>query len=170
MGAALPGRGHHSPIRTGPLPRTGFARILNADGLPAELRASYYCWILGGMLGLLAGSMGLFAMVGFAGMLAALGVGGLAAPGFAAAALTLAVSALQVLFAMGLKERSARARLALTVLAAATLGLALWSSTALSVAMAVGMASPAAGWAGFLLAAAATVLMWLENPSRWLGG
>src|SRR5688572_1275640 len=120
MGAALPDRGHHSPIRTGPLPRTGFAGILTADGLPAELRASYYCWILGGMLGLLAGFTELFAMVGFAGMLATLGVGGLAAPGFAAAVLTLAVSALQVLFAMALKERSARARPVLTVLAAAT--------------------------------------------------
>ena len=170
MGAALPDRGHHSRIRGGPLPRTGFASIPTADGLPAELRASYYLWILGGVLGMLAGSMGLFAMVGFAGMLAAVGVGGLAAAGFAAAVLTLAVSALQVLLAMGLKERSARARWALTALAVVTLGLALWSSTALSVAMAVGMASPAAGSVGFLLAATATVLMWLENPSRRLGG
>jgi len=112
----------------------------------------------------------LFAMVGFAGMLAALGVGGLAAAGFAAAVLTLAVSALQVLLAVRLRGRSPRARLALTSLAAATLGLALWSSTAPSAAMAVGMAFPGAGWAGFLLAATATVLMWLENPSRWLGG
>jgi hypothetical protein len=170
MGAVLPDRGHHPRIRGGLLPGTGFAGILNAGGLPAQLRASYYLWILGGVLGLLAGSMGLFAMAGFAGMLAAMGMGGLAAVGFAAAVVTLAVSALQVLLALGLKERSARARLALTALAVATLGLALWSSTALSAAMAVGMASPAAGWAGFLLAATATALMWLENPSRWLGG
>ena len=170
MGAALPDRGHPSRIHGGLLPRTGFAGILNADGLPAELRASYYFWLLGGVLGLMAGSMGLFAMVGFAGMLAALGVGGLAAAGFAVAALTLAVSALQVLLAMRLKERSRRARRALTALAAAALGLAVWSSTGLSMAMAVGMASPSAGWVGFLLAATATVLMWLENPSRWLDG
>lgn|GEM_PF-3649960 len=170
MGAALPDRGPRSPLRNGPLPGAGFAGLLTADGLPAKLRASYCCWILGGVLGLLAGSMGLFAMVGFAGMLAAWGVGGIAVAGFAAAVLTLAVAALQVLFALGLKKRSARARPALTVLAAATLGLALWSSTALSAAMAVGLASPAAGWVGFLLAATATVLMWLDSPSRWLGG
>jgi glucose-6-phosphate-specific signal transduction histidine kinase len=134
--------------------RTGFSAMFSVTGLPTELKASFWIWFLGGILGLLGGLLGMLASLTlFA-----------AAPGAAFGVLLLmllaaAVGTAQVILALQMKEGKQWARLALTVLTAVTLVLAL-----ANLAMGVGQGG---NWAGFLVSLAATVLLWLPRSQAW---
>lgn len=140
------------------LPQGGFSGLFKTMGLPTELKVSYFIWVISGLLGLLFGLIGLFAIIAaFAFM-----------PGVAALLLvlliiSLAVAAAQIVLAMKMKEGKEWARLALTVLAAVSLLLAIFGS--------INTGGPGAGlggnWPGFLVSAVAVVLMWLPNSQLW---
>ncbi|BCW49762.1 hypothetical protein StoSoilB13_21040 [Arthrobacter sp. StoSoilB13] len=105
------------------LPQGGFSGLFKTMGLPTELKVSYFIWVISGLLGLLFGLIGLFAIIAaFAFM-----------PGVAALLLvlliiSLAVAAAQIVLAMKMKEGKEWARLALTILAAVSLLLAIFGS------------------------------------------
>lgn len=134
------------------LPAGGYSGLFTVPAMPTELKISYWVWVIGGLLGLLAGVIGLFgALVLFvvsppAGILLLLLV--LVALGLAGAQVTLA---------MKMKEGWEWARFALTIAAGVSLVLA-----ALSTGIAGG-----GSWPGFVISLAATVLMWLPNSQPW---
>ncbi|MGO4491630.1 hypothetical protein AB4Y86_06010 [Arthrobacter sp. 2YAF22_2] len=120
--------------------------------MPPELKISYWVWVVGGLLGLLAGVIGLFgAVVLFvvsppAGILLMLLV-----------LIALALAGAQVTLAMKMKEGWEWARFALTIAAGVSLVLAAFST---------GIAG-GGSWPGFVISVAATVLMWLPNSQSW---
>jgi hypothetical protein len=136
------------------MPRAGLSGMFSVTGLPTELKVSYWIWLVGGMLGILGG---------FFGMLATLALFTVA-PGLAALLLllvlvALALAAAQIVLALKMKEGKEWARLALTIVAGVSLVLAFLSG---SVGEGIGN-----NWLGFLISAAATVLMWLPNSQAW---
>ena len=71
----------------------------------------------------------------------------------------LAIAVAQIVLALKMKEGKEWARLALTVVAGISLVLAV-----LGGSMGEGIGN---NWLGFLISAAATVLMWLPNSQAW---
>lgn len=134
------------------LPVGGYSGILNLPAMPTELTVSYWVWVIGGLLGVLAGVIGLFGtLVLFvmsppAGILLLLLV-----------LVALALAWAQVTLAMKMKEGWEWARFALTIAAGVSLVLAL-----LSIGVAGG-----GSWPGFLISLVATVLMWLPKSQAW---
>ena len=134
------------------LPAGGYSAILNLPAMPTELKVSYWVWVIGGLLGVLAGVIGLFGtLVLFvvsppAGILLLLLV-----------LVALALAWAQVTLAMKMKEGWEWARFALTIAAGVSLVLAL-----LSIGVAGGVS-----WPGFLISLVATVLMWLPKSQAW---
>jgi hypothetical protein len=136
------------------LPRGGFSGMFNVTGLPIELKVSYWIWLIGGLLGVLGGVLGLF------GALALFTV----VPGAALVVLLLVLVALvlaaaQIVLVLKMKEGKEWARLALTIVAGVSLVLAVIGG---SMNQGIG-----GNWLGFLISAAATVLMWLPNSQAW---
>jgi hypothetical protein len=136
------------------MPRGGLAGMFIVAGLPLELKVSYWIWLVGGMLGVLGSFFGLLATLALFTV----------APGLAALLLllvlvALALAAAQIVLALKMKDGKEWARLALTIVAAGSLGLALIGG---SVGGGIGN-----NWLGFLISAAATVLMWLPNSQAW---
>ena len=134
------------------LPAGGYSGMFTVPAMPTELKISYWVWVIGGLLGLLAGVIGLFgALVLFvvsppAGILLLLLV-----------LVALALAGAQITLAMKMKEGWEWARFALTIAAGVSLVLA-----AVSAGVAGG-----GSWPGFLISLAATVLMWLPNSEPW---
>ncbi|HET8878627.1 MAG TPA: hypothetical protein VFN00_04175 [Arthrobacter sp.] len=134
------------------LPVGGYAAMFTVPPMPASLKVSYWVWVVGGLLGLLAGVVGLFgALVLFvvsppSGLLLLLLV-------FVA----LALAAAQVTLAMKMKEGREWARHALTIATGVSLLLA-----AVSTGWAGG-----GSWPGFTISLAATILMWLPGAQAW---
>ena len=136
------------------LPKGGFSGMFNVTGLPTELKVSYWIWLIGGLLGVLGGILGLF------GSLALFTI----APAAAVVVLllvlvALAIAAAQIVLALKMKEGQEWARLALTIVAGVSLVLAVIGGS-----MGNGIGN---NWLGFLISAAATVLMWLPNSQAW---
>ena len=137
------------------LPLGGYAAMFAVPAMPPGLRVSYWIWVAGGLLGLLAGVVGLFgALVLFvvsppAGILLLLLV-----------TVALALSAAQVTLAMKMKEGREWARFALTIAAGVSLLLAVVST---------GLTG-GGSWPGFVISLAATVLMWLPSAQSWFDG
>jgi len=134
------------------LPLGGYSGIFNVPAMPTELRISYWIWVIGGLLGLVAGVIGLFGtLVLFvvsppAGILLLLLV-----------LVATALAAAQVTLAMKMKEGWEWARFALTIAAGVSLVLALAS---------IGVAG-GGSWPGFVISLVATVLMWLPKSQAW---
>jgi hypothetical protein len=140
------------------LPQGGFSGMFKTQGLPTELKVSYFIWVISGLVGLLFGLIGLFAIIAAFAFIPAL-----AAIALVLLLLSLAVAAAQVVLAMKMKEGKEWARLALTAIAAVSLVLAIFGS--------INMGGPSTGlgsnWFGFLVSAVAVVLMWLPNSQLW---
>ena len=134
------------------MPAGGFSGMFKTQGLPTELQVSYWIWLVGGLLGVLFGLFGLLA-----GLALAAAVGGLGAIVLVLALLGIVLAAAQVVLAMRMKEGKQWARLALTVLTGVSLLLSL---------LALG-GDGGANFFGFVVAAVATVLMWLPNTQAW---
>lgn len=136
------------------MPQGGFTGIFSAIGLPTKLKISYWIWVAGGLLGLLGGVVGLFgALVLYAFL-----------PGIAVLVLLLvllaaALSGVQIILAMKMKEGREWARLALTAVAGASLLL-----TILSLSFTEGRGGNGLNFLGSLVAAA---LMWVPGSQRW---
>lgn len=134
------------------LPVGGYSGILNVPAMPTELKVSYWIWVIGGLLGVLAGVIGLFGTLvlfvvsPWSGILLLLLV-----------LVALALAWAQVTLAMKMKEGWEWARFALTIAAGVSLVLAL-----LSIGVAGG-----GSWPGFLISLAATALMWLPKSQVW---
>lgn len=157
---AQPGGFHFEMPTDGPrnfndvLPKGGMSGMFNVTGLPTELKVSYWIWLIGGLLGLLGGLLGLFAALAFFTV----------APAAAMVVLllvlvALALAAAQIVLALKMKEGKEWARLALTIVAGVSLVLAVIGGS-----MGQGIGN---NWLGFLISAAATVLMWLPNSQSW---
>lgn len=151
---AMPTDGPHSFNDV--MPKGGFSGLFSVTGLPTELKVSYWIWLIGGMLGVLGGLFGVL------GSLALFVV----APGLAAVVLllvlvALALAAAQIILVLKMKEGKEWARLALTIVAGVSLVLAVIGG---SVGGGSGIGN---NWLGFLISAAATVLMWLPNSQAW---
>lgn len=136
--------------------------MFKTQGLPTELKVSYFIWVISGLLGLLFGL--LFALLALFSIIAMLGF----APGTAFLSLiiivlTLAVFPIQVILAMKMKEGKEWARLALTIVAGISLLLTIFS-TASAGGYGMGLGG---NWFGFLVSAVAVVLMWLPNSQLW---
>jgi hypothetical protein len=140
------------------MPQGGFSGIFKTQGLPTELKVSYFIWVISGLLALLFGLIGFFAIIA-----AFAFIPGVAAFLLVLLILSLAVAAAQIVLAMKMKEGKEWARLALTILAAVSLLLAIFGS--------INSGAPGAGlggnWFGFLVSAVAVVLMWLPNSQLW---
>ncbi|SDT54977.1 hypothetical protein SAMN04489743_3532 [Pseudarthrobacter equi] len=138
-------------------PRSGAAAMFSLAGLPLELKVSFWIWFVGGVLSMLGGLLGMLAsLVLFA-----------AAPAAAMGVVVLmllaaAVGVAQMVFALKMKAGRSWARVALTVLAAITLGLAVVNGSAGT--------GQAGNWVAFVVALAATVLMWLPKAQAWFRG
>ena len=155
-----PGSFHFEMPTDGPrnfndvLPKGGFAGMFNVAGLPTELKVSYWIWLVGGILGVLGGVLGLFAALALFTV----------APAAAIVVLllvlvALAIAAAQIVLVLRMKEGKEWARLALTIVAGVSLVLAVIGG---SVGGGIGN-----NWLGFLISAAATVLMWVPNSQAW---
>jgi hypothetical protein len=137
------------------LPVGGLSGMFKIPPMPAELKVSYWIWLIGGLLGLLGGVIGLFGsfvIIAFApplGLLVLILV-----------LVALALAAAQIILAMKMKEGREWARLALTIIAGISLLLAVINA---------GAAAGKGGGSvpGFLISLAATVLMWLPNAQAW---
>ena len=131
--------------------------MFSLAGLPLELKISFWIWFVGGVLSMLGGLLGMLAsLVLFA-----------AAPAAAVGVVVLmllaaSVGAAQMVFAQKMKAGRSWARVALTVLAAITLGLAVVNGSAGT--------GQAGNWVAFVVALAATVLMWLPGAQAWFRG
>jgi hypothetical protein len=141
------------------IPSGGFSGMFRVAGLPTELKVSYWIWLIGGMLGVLGTFFGLLATLALFTV----------APGLAAIVLllvliALALAAAQIVLALKMKEGKEWARLALTVVAGVSLVLALLSGSVGGGTVGEGIGN---NWLGFLISAAATVLMWLPNSQAW---
>lgn len=134
------------------LPLGGYSGMFTLPAMPTELKISYWVWVIGGLLGLLAGVIGLFSVLVLfvvsppEGILLLLLV-----------VVALALAGAQVTLAMKMKEGREWARFALTIAAGVSLLLA-----ALSTGFTGG-----GSWPGFVISLAATVLMWLPNSQSW---
>ncbi len=140
------------------MPQGGFSGMFKTQGLPTELKVSYFIWVISGLLGLLFGLIGFFAVIAafaFAPAIAALAL--------VLLLLALAVAAAQVVLAMKMKEGKEWARLALTIVAAVSLLLAIFGA-ANGSGSGMGLGG---NWFGFLVSAVAVVLMWLPNSQLW---
>jgi hypothetical protein len=136
------------------MPKGGLSGMFSVTAMPTELKVSYWIWLIGGMLGVLGGLLGLL------GTLALFAV----SPALAAVVLLLVLVALvlgaaQVVLVLKMKEGKEWARLVLTIVAGVSLVLAVLGG---SVGQGIGN-----NWFGFLISAAATVLMWLPNSQAW---
>lgn len=137
------------------LPVGGYSSILNVPAMPTELKISYWVWVVGGVLGLLAGVIGLFGTLvlfvvsPLSGILLLLLV-----------LVSVALAAVQVTLAMKMAEGWEWARFGLTLAAGVSLVLA-----ALSSGMAGG-----GSWPGFVISLVATALMWLPRSQSWFEG
>lgn len=126
--------------------------MLHVPAMPTELKISYWVWVIGGLLGLLAGVIGLFGtLVLFvvsppAGILLLLLV-----------LVAVALAAAQVTMAMKMREGREWARFGLTIAAGVSLLLALVS---------MGVAG-GGSWPGFVISLVATGLMWLPKSQTW---
>ncbi len=144
------------------MPQGGFSGMFKTQGLPTELKVSYFIWVISGLLGLLFGL--LFALLAVFTLIAALSF----APGYAVMSfililLSLAVFPVQVILAMKMKEGKEWARLALTIVAVISLLLTIFGAVnAGGYGMGLG-----GNWFGFLVSAVAVVLMWLPNSQLW---
>ncbi|WP_255770527.1 hypothetical protein [Pseudarthrobacter sulfonivorans] len=136
------------------LPKGGLTGMFSVRGLPVELKVSYWVWLIGGMLGVLGTFFGLLATLAvftvspvLAGVILVLVL------------IALALAVAQIVLSMKMKEGKQWARLALTIVAGLSLLLAFLGS---GVGEGIGN-----NWLGFLINAAATVLMWLPNSQAW---
>ncbi len=134
------------------MPAGGYSGIFQVPAMPTALKISYWVWVIGGLLGILAGVIGLFGTLvlfivsPLAGILLLLLV-----------LLSVALAWAQVTLAMKMKEGWEWARFALTIAAGVSLLLAL-----LSLRVAGG-----GSWPGFLISLVATALMWLPKSQGW---
>lgn len=134
------------------MPVGGYAGLFTLPAMPTELRISYYVWVIGGLLGILAaviglfGTLVLFAVSPPAGILLLLLV-----------LVALALAGAQLTLAMKMKEGWEWARFALTAVTAASLLLAV---------LGTGLAG-GGSWPGFAISLAATILMWLPKAQQW---
>ncbi|MET3720711.1 hypothetical protein [Arthrobacter sp. UYEF21] len=136
------------------MPRGGLPGMFSVTGLPTKLKVSYWIWIIGGILGVLGSFFGLLDTLALFTV----------APALATVVLLLVLVALglaaaQIVLAVKMKEGKEWARLALTMVAGVSLVLAF-----LGGSMGEGIGN---NWLGFLISAAATVLMWLPNSQAW---
>lgn len=138
------------------MPKGGFSSMLSVTGLPTELKVSYWIWLIGGMLGVLGGLFGMLATLALFTVAPAL-----AAVVLVLVLVALALAAAQIVLVLKMKEGKEWARFALTILAAVSLVLAVLGGS-VGGGNAVGN-----NWLGFLISAAATVLMWLPNSQAW---
>ncbi|WP_251024361.1 hypothetical protein [Arthrobacter sp. ISL-65] len=136
------------------LPAGGFSGLFDATGLPTELKVSYWIWVIGGLLGLLGGVIGIFGVLVLFAIIPAVAILVLLL-----VLVALALAAAQIVLAMKLKEGKEWARLALTIVAVASLLLAIISSSF--------PAGQDGNWLGFLVSLVATVLMWVPNSQKW---
>ena len=134
------------------LPVGGYAGMFMVPPMPVPLRISYWIWVAGGLLGLLAGVVGLFG--GLVLFVVSPGPGILL---LLLVLIALALAAAQVTLAMKMKEGREWARYALTVAAGVSLLLA-----AVSTGLAGG-----GSWPSFVICLAASVLMWLPAAQAW---
>lgn len=137
------------------MPQGGLSGMFSVTAMPAELKVSYWIWLIGGFLGLLGGVIGLFGSFVIFAFAPAVGLLVLL---LVLVALTLAAA--QIILAMKIKEGREWARFALTIVAGISLVLAVVNASA--VAGRGGGSMP-----GFVISLVATVLMWLPNSQTW---
>ena len=134
------------------MPPGGFSGMFRVEGLPTELKVSYWIWLISGALGVVFGLFGFLA-----GIALTAAMGGFGAILLVLVLLGIVLAAAQVVLALRMKEGKQWARLALTVLTGVSLLLSL---------IALG-GDGGANFFGFVVAAAATVLMWVPNSQAW---
>ena len=134
------------------MPAGGFSGMFKTQGLPTEIQVSYWIWLVSGALGVIFGLFGFLA-----GLALTAAVGGLGALLLVLVLFGIVLAAAQVVLALRMKEGRQWARLALTVLTGVSL---------FNYLIAMG-GDGGANFFGFVVAAVATVLMWLPNSQAW---
>ncbi|WP_255405307.1 hypothetical protein [Sinomonas sp. R1AF57] len=137
------------------MPVGGFSGIFTTNGLPTELKVSYWIWLIGGALGVVFGLFGILA-----GLAALALAGAFGALLLVLVLIGLVLAAAQVILAMKMKEGRQWARLALSGVAALNLILAIMASG--------GNGGP--NWFGALVSVTAAVLMWVPTSRAWFDG
>ncbi|WP_344300405.1 hypothetical protein [Sinomonas flava] len=137
------------------MPVGGFSGIFTTNGLPTELKVSYWIWLIGGALGVVFGLFGILA-----GLAALALAGAFGALLLVLVLIGLVLAAAQIILAMKMKEGRQWARLALSGVAALNLILAIMASG--------GNGGP--NWFGALISVTAAVLMWVPNSRTWFDG